>query len=196
MLTLHSVAVDPSSVTWSTKLPSGRAGLLRPLVATDEPPLATFFEGLGTASRLSYDVDEPAAHAAQMCEAIDRYDKLRFILEGQSGTIQGIFEFSFGLPEGDRNRYRSYGLELQPGTDVRFALCIADALQGQGVARLLWPHLTDVARGFGCTRIILWGGVYASNEPALRFYRRLGFSEVGQFACRDEQECIDMIVEC
>jgi GNAT superfamily N-acetyltransferase len=195
VLTLHSVAVDPSRTTWSIELPPGPEAVLRPLEERDEDALADFLDGLSPATQDLYDVDEPKVHATEMCEAIDRLDKLRFVLEDSRGSIQGLCELSFGLPEGDRERFRIHGLELQPGGDVRFGACLADPIQGHGVGPRLWAKIEEVARGFGCSRVLLWGGVYVSNDRARRFYRRVGFTEVGRFTRHDARECIDMIVD-
>lgn len=195
MLTLHSVAVDPSRTTWQIELPWGREAILRPLEESDEDTLGDFLCALSPATQDLYDVDQPQAHAAEMCEAIDRFDKLRLVLEDVRGSIQGICELSFGLPEGDRERFQKHGLELRPGGDVRFGACLADQMQGRGVGLRLWPRIEEVAQGFGCTRILLWGGVYASNARARRFYRRVGFKEVGRFTRSDARECVDMIVD-
>ena len=40
--------------------------------------------------------------------------------------------------------------------------------------------------------LVLLGGVQASNEQALAFYRRLGFKEVGGYTSADGAQNIDM----
>lgn len=193
VLTLHSVAADPSRTTWRIELPGDPHAILRPLEARDKEALGEFLSALSPATQDLYDVSEPRVHATEMCDAIDRFDKLRFVLEEDRGPIQGLCELSFGLPEGDRDRFSSHGVELRPGVDVRFGACLADSIQGRGVGSRLWPRIEEVARRFGCARILLWGGVYASNDRAYRFYQRVGFAEVGRFARSDARECIDMI---
>ncbi len=193
MLTLHAVAVDPSRVTWDVELPAGEDGVLRPLDPRDPGALTRFLSELSPRTQALYDVDAPAQQAAEMCEAIDGYDRLTFVLEDGGGSIVGLFELSFTLPVGDRERFVRYGVELHPGADVRLGVCLADRFQGVGIASGMWPRIVDVVLAFGCVRILLWGGVYASNKKALRFYERVGFQEVGRFVRGDKTECIDMI---
>lgn len=194
VLTLHAVAVDPSVATWPVRNRGAPDLTLRPLEASDLQELRDFLLGLGPITRHFYDVTDPADHAAEMCEAIDRFDKLRLVLTEGRTTIVGLIELSFGLPPGDHIRFAAYDLELRPGLDVRWGICLAEALQGRGVAQALWPHVVTVAKSFGCTRVLLWGGVYASNERARTFYGRIGFTEVGRFR-RGSVECVDMVAE-
>ena len=67
---------------------------------------------------------------------------------------------------------------------------------GPDAGRLM-PAVREVARRFGRRRIILWGGVHASNRRALRFYDKSGFVRVGS-AYRAEgasEDCFDMLLD-
>ena len=192
---LTEVAADPELVTPRLDLPSEAPATLRPLCREDEAPLRAFFEGCGEATSRFYDIPADRAQLATAhCESIARYDKLRLVLELAGGALAALFEFSTDLVDGDMERYRGYGLELHPGTDIRYGLCLRDVYQGRGIASCAHPHLMRVARKLGADRVILWGGVMASNQAALRFYRKHDFREAGFFAEEGAEPCIDMWV--
>jgi GNAT superfamily N-acetyltransferase len=183
VLTLADVAADPGSVTSELVLPSGMALVLRPLEPSDRGDLAAFFDGLSARSRLYGGVsDDTSAQALELCDAIGRYDKLRLVLCGSDADrrILGLLELSFDVVEADVERFRGYGVDLG-APDARFGLCIADDIQGTGAAGLASTATFDVARAFGRTRLILWGGVHDDNVRARRFYRRLGFAELEEW---------------
>jgi RimJ/RimL family protein N-acetyltransferase len=196
-LTLARVAAQPSLLTWQVALPSGEPVVLRPLMSGDAPALAAFLAGLSPQTRHfwhlnSYDL----AQAQALCDAIARYDKLRFVVErsrDQGAGIIGLMEFSFDLTDGDQRRYAGYGIELVAGRDCRFGPCLADSYQGTGAGVVLFPPMVEVARRFAQERIILWGGVLAANQRAIRFYERVGFRHAGSFVDAGGDPCEDML---
>jgi GNAT superfamily N-acetyltransferase len=193
-LTLQTVAADPNLITFSLTLPSGEAILFRPLLSADVDRLASFLEGLSPQTRrfwihASYDRNT----ARELCDAIARYDKLRLVAV-KDGTIIALFEFSMDLVESDIERFHRYGIRLDPATDCRFGPCVADAYQGSGLAPRLFAPTTEIARRFGQRRLILWGGVFAENQRALRYYEKLGFQRAGEFV-KEAGLCYDMIYE-
>lgn len=194
MLTLAQVAKNPNMLTEHIVIGS-ESLTVRPLEQSDVLGLATFLENLsGQTRRFStfygYDVDM----AQDLCDAIARYDKLRFVIESTSHQIIGLMEFSFDLVNDDIARYRSYHVELNPETDFRFGPTLADDYQNKGIGTLMMPFIKNVARKFGQDRIILWGGVFGDNRRAIRFYEKNGFKQVGMFMS-DGAETIDMILE-
>jgi len=54
---------------------------------------------------------------------------------------------------------------------------VARSHQGQGLGFRLLQRAIDHARSDGATRMLL--EVRAANEPAIAFYRRFGFSQIG-----------------
>lgn len=194
VLTLEAVAEKPETVTHSLVLPTGEAIVFRPLQQGDEVGLADFLLSLSSQTRRfsafsSYDL----AMARALCEAINRYDKLRFIAVVGSRVV-ALLEFSFGLVAEDRERYRKNGIELDERTDCRFGPCIADAYQNRGVGSALLAPVLDIARRFGKRRMILWGGVLADNRRAIRYYEKNGFHLLGRFWNEDGSECRDGIL--
>lgn len=99
-----------------------------------------------------------------MCDAINRYDKLRLVVETPTRQrIVGLLEFSMAITEGDQARFAGYGITLDPVTDCRFGPCLADDYQNSGLGSTVLPYMLHVARRFGQKRILLWGGVLSDN---------------------------------
>jgi GNAT superfamily N-acetyltransferase len=183
VLTLADVAADPAGYATELTPVGGTVFVLRPLESGDRAGLRVFFDGLSTRSRdLGGVWDDTSAQAAEHCDAIGRYDKLRLVLVDAGDRIVGLLEVSFDVVAADVERFRSYGIDLGE-EDARFGLCVADAVQGSGVADLASTATFELARRFGRARLILWGGVREDNVRARRFYRRLGFTELG--TCRE-----------
>lgn len=195
-MTISEVATNPSIATFELQLSSGEETVLRPLETKDVELLANFLENLSQETRQFYNYPSyDLAYAKEMCGAINRYDKLRLILcLRHSGRVIGIFEFSFDIPEGDRQRFLSY--HIQPGPEVcRLGPCLADDYQNKGVGSIALPHLVNIAKKFRQKYIILWGGVRTDNERGIRFYEKNGFKRLGTFSNQTGQESLDMILE-
>jgi hypothetical protein len=107
----------------------------------------------------------------------------------------GIVEFSLDLPASDYARFAIYGYQLDAQSDCRLGLCIADEMQGRRPSQALLPLVREIARRFGRTRIILWGGVRVDNLRAVAYYRRAGFALVGEFVSTDGSASLDMVLE-
>lgn len=199
VLTLTDVAENPENFVTRFGLATGEQIILRPLIASDGEKLTRFLAALSPESRrLSTFASYDRATAQELCDAIARYDKLRFAVVETSATEQpivGLMEFSFDLTSGDILRYANHAYPLNPASDCRFGPTLADAWQNRGVGSLLLPPLWDIARRFGRSRVILWGGVLADNSRAIRFYEKNGFAHVGNFANGDGLACCDMIID-
>ena len=198
MLTIQAVTKHPELLAASLPLGDGTSLQLRPLRHDDVDSLERFLDSLSplTRERWMSGGYEPE-YAAELCDAIGRFDKLRMVMltSTQPAQMVGIFEFSFGIPESDFERFKSYGIELEEGCHARFGPCLRDDYQGKGIASLVMPHMKECARTFGARHIILWGGVIQSNRPAIAFYSKEGFREWGVFHTPDGKESLDMILD-
>jgi diamine N-acetyltransferase len=197
MLTLAGVTAHPELLYRDVRLRDGTPLLYRPLLPEDAPALADFLTSLSPLTRQRWTLDSyDRVMAEALCEAIGRYDKLRLVAvepDGLAGTVVALFEFSFGIPPGDHERFAAYGIGLDEASDCRFGPCVRDAYQRRGVGSALMGPTFAVAQRFGKGRVILWGGVLADNRPALAFYQRHGFDEVGRFSDKDGIACVDMV---
>ena len=197
LFTLTDIARNPADFATPLRLATGEQLILRPLIPSDVEMLMRFLAGLSAESRrLSTFSSYDRATAQELCDAIARYDKLRLAVvetDGAEESIVGLMEFSFDLTGGDLSRYAKTSHPLIPTTDCRFGPTLADSWQNRGVGSLLLPAIWEMARRFGRSRVILWGGVLADNSRAIRYYKKNGFRHVGGFVNGDGQECCDMI---
>ena len=192
-LTLNQIKDNPKILTFEIPW-TNEVLLLRPLEPKDNELLASFLEGLSSTTRKNYTLDDfGPTTAAEFCNAIARYDKLRFLLLLDE-TVIGLFEFSMDIPDTDKDRLLKYKLDYSEDEVCRFGPCLADAYQNKGLAKLIFPYIKGIAKKTGNNSILLWGGVLKDNIKAIRFYKKVGFKELGEFINKDYNDCIDMIL--
>lgn len=114
-------------------------------------------------------------------------------LDNASRKIIAYAIVKTGYLEHDAARLNAYGQCLSMATDCTFAPSVADEWQGMGVADELFEFIYTHVKEKGFRRIILWGGVQAANEPALKFYFKKKFKVLGQFSYHGEN--YDMALE-
>jgi RimJ/RimL family protein N-acetyltransferase len=194
-LTLNAIAKNPELYRYPIDTLQERM-TLRPLETTDENKLIQLIDGLSQKTRQFYSYTDPAERiAGELCDAINKYDKLRFVLEKDGNKeLIGLFEFSFSIPLGDKERYKKYNIKLSEA-DCRIGPILKDEYQSKGIGTLVLPILISIAREFNKNRIILWGGVQQDNHKAINFYGKNGFKNVGPFVNKDKIACYDMILE-
>ena len=169
--------------------------LLRPLIPSDVKLLTSFLEGLSVETRRLSTFDSyDSSMAKELCDAINKYDKLRFVLINSLGSILGLIEFTLDIPESDIERFLSYGINLDVSKTCRFGPTLTDSYQNQGVGKLLFPYIIQIVKLLNKNSVILYGGVLADNERAIRYYLKHGFVKVGSFINTNQLESLDMIL--
>lgn len=91
----------------------------------------------------------------------------------------------------DAFRFQSYGITLNKYTDCTFAPSVADDWQSCGVGNAMFTFILEELKGTAINRMILWGGVQASNIRAVNYYAKFGFKKMGSF-CDNNGENHDM----
>jgi RimJ/RimL family protein N-acetyltransferase len=103
-------------------------------------------------------VRQPESDWRQTAEAASRGDRRAwFIGRDDKGQAVGIVQA--------RRR--------PPDDCLLFSMWVAPAARRSGAGRALVQAVDDWGRAWGATRVVLW--VIAGNEPAMRFYDRIGF---------------------
>jgi len=196
-LTLSDIKKNPDLLTCEIQPKSGETMILRPLAPDDAQALTGFLENLSEQTRGFYRLKSyDAIMVKEMCDAIGNYDKLRMVVtDERKRRLAGIFEYSFDIPDGDKERFRNYGIRLDSKTDCRMGPCMADGYQNRGLGSALFPRLIDIVRRFGKKRLILWGGVFEKNGRAINFYEKNGFRKLGMFENRTDGKSVDMIID-
>jgi GNAT superfamily N-acetyltransferase len=99
-------------------------------------------------------------------------DLLRQTLFGERQVAEVVIATFDGEPAGFALFFHNFSTFLgRPGIYLEDLFVIPD-LRGRGIGRLLFSFLARLAVERGCGRLEWW--VLDSNEPAIRFYERLG----------------------
>lgn len=145
------------------------------------PGILAYFSGLGSETRSRF---APHAFNASTLAHLLSGDSghLAFITrEGDAGPIIAYAVVRLFHEPYELDRLRGYGYLPDPSTDAYYAPSVSDAYQGKGIGRSLLETARNLMKDMGRSRILLWGGVQASNEKALAHYRKAGFKELGTF---------------
>jgi len=120
-LNISDIAENPTLLTYEIVLPTSEKATFRPLVHEDVGALGDFLESLSAATRKYYNLPSYDIKMAQEhCDAINKYDKLRFVIElDTKHKIIAIFDFSFDLTEKDQEKLKSYNIHVDVSKIVR-----------------------------------------------------------------------------
>lgn len=124
------------------------------------------------------DVEQLHAFVVELAQAEEfpgevtaRPDDLRTALFGGTPVAEAVVATIGGAAVGFALYYPSYSTVVgRPGLHLE-DLYVRAEHRGAGVGLLLLRHLARLAVERGCARLEWW--VLRTNEPALRFYRRL-----------------------
>jgi len=187
----------PAFMGASARLRSGEPITLRPLQPDDAIRLGDYFRSLSAETRARYGphpFDQETANA--ICARIATDDVLRItaiVAQDADTRIIGYFLLKRGVWEGDSKRYEALGIPLASATDCTLAPSVSDDYQNLGLGSILMGHVLQIARRIGRKRMVLWGGVQATNSRAVHFYTKAGFRKVGEFF--NDKPNLDMILD-
>lgn len=155
--------------------------VLRRLEQADIPALSDYLHALSQETRMRFGphgFDSASLHAV-FGEGSSHIGYIA--LDRSSGQLVAYAIIRKGFLPHDAPRLESYGLRLDDHTDATYAPSVADSWQGFGLGTRLFHYILDDLQQQGIRRIILWGGVQASNEKAMHYYGKLGFKTLGSF---------------
>jgi diamine N-acetyltransferase len=185
------------SITGTARLRSGEPLTMRPLRAEDAVRFGEYLGSLSEQTRARYGPHPfDLATANRICATLDPTDILRLVatIPGVGGERMIAYVLlKMGVLEEDRERYENRGIPLSSDADCTLAPSVADDYQNQGVGSLMMLHVLEVTRKLGRRRIVLWGGVQATNHRAVHFYTKWGFHKVGEFYTDKNND--DMILD-
>lgn len=142
----------------------GRSVMIRPVLPQDEEQIQSLVRALSPQSRYNRflsGVNELTAGVLRQLTQVDYSCHLALLAE--------TFEGSTEVPIGEAR----YVVDAR-GQSAEFALAVADAWHGFGVATRLLSRLTQSAQAAGLDS--LQGEVLVSNTPMLRLARKAGFA--------------------
>jgi ribosomal protein S18 acetylase RimI-like enzyme len=109
-------------------------------------------------------------------------ETVRYIaLDNKSGDIVAYMLTRQGMIEWDEKRYAERNQFYDHFTSVTYAPSVADAWQSSGLGSLMNHIIEEDLKKKNIKNIILWGGVQASNEKAVNFYKKLGYQHIASF---------------
>ncbi|MCA9386149.1 GNAT family N-acetyltransferase [Candidatus Dojkabacteria bacterium] len=192
---LQKITDNPIDYTVTIPLKGEYKLIWRPLEHNDIKKLTKFLSRLSDETRNMYILDSyDEQMAKELCDAIAKYDKLRFVVEeSENRDIIGLFDFSFDIPSSDRARFSKYKFSIDLEKDCRVGFCVSDEFQGMGIGQASFSCITSIAEKLGKQRLILLGGVFKENTKSTGFYTKLGFKKIGTFLSPDERMSYDMI---
>lgn len=141
----------------TTLLVGGTQIEVRPATAGDVPLLMAFVRAMAAFEKLA-------------CSATE--DSLRDALFGPSPAGHALLAFAGGSPVAYVTYFFTFGTMVGKRGLWLDDLFVDPAFRGRGIGRAVMAHLAGIAVHHGCARfewmVLDW------NEPALRFYERLG----------------------
>ena len=155
--------------------------ILRQLQSSDFTQLLQYLNNLSTETRSRFG---PHAFTMEAIEAVYNSGENftgYIAIEENSGNMIAYAIVKKGFLQHDRERLQHYGMQLSNETDCTFAPSVADDWQGHGVGQQLFNCILADISARGITRIILWGGVQSSNQKAVQYYQKNGFTVLGTF---------------
>lgn len=165
------------------------------LARTDNFLLLEYLQSLSTESRSRFG---PHAFDAETVNAICNNlpgDTNRYIaIDTASGKIVAYMLIKQGMIEWDQQRYATRKQYYEDATTVTFAPSVADEWQSSGLGTAMNSVIEATLQKRKIKYIILWGGVQAGNEKAVRFYAKLGYRQLASF-WHDGKNNYDMVKE-
>ncbi len=153
----------------------------RKAVPEDAGKLCEYFDGLSLETKHRFG---PHSFDFETLDKLlnDTTAHILYVATDKSTTeIIGYCVVRKGYLEHDSPRLSSFGLTLDHQTDCTLAPSLADRFQHLGIGRSFHQYVSEDLKAQSYKRIILWGGVQASNHYAVRFYERLGYQHIGEF---------------
>lgn len=167
---------------------------IRLLFGEDHEKLLHYLQSLSTETKSRFG---PHAFDRQAISALfadsDELHQAYIAIEKSTTDIVAYALLRKGWLPHDKARLSAYGLAEDPDHDCTFAPSVADAWQGKGLGSAVFAFVLNEIRSAGIRRMVLWGGVQATNQRATGFYRRHGFRELGRFEHHGEN--CDMCLE-
>jgi ribosomal protein S18 acetylase RimI-like enzyme len=117
---------------------------------------------------------------------------MRYVAIDDEKNIVAYILIKQGMIEWDEKRYAARQQFYDHNSSVTFAPSVADAWQSSGLGMLMNNIIEEDLRKRNIKNIILWGGVQATNEKAVHFYKKLGYQYIASF-WHDGKDNYDMV---
>jgi diamine N-acetyltransferase len=163
-------------------LHNGKSAEVRLLERNESDNLFEYFEKRFSSESKSrfgpHAFDQQTINA--ICQNPDE-EIMRYIALEEEKNIIAYMLIKQGMIEWDKNRYATRQQSYDYITSVTFAPSVADAWQNTGLGSLMYELIENNLRKRNIKNIILWGGVQATNEKAVNFYKKHGYQFIASF---------------
>lgn len=163
-------------------LANNRKVIIRQLQSTEADVLFNYLQQLSPESRSRFGphaFDKETIHT--ICENLSP-GILRYISkDAEMGCIVAYMLIKQGMIEWDKERYAARNQFFDLSTTVTFAPSVADAWQRSGLGTVMNSIIENELINRGIKTIVLWGGVQASNEKAVNFYKKHNYRYISSF---------------
>lgn len=175
------------------KLKNGKAVEVRLLEPGDSEKLFEYFDqrlSKESKSRFGpHSFDREIINA--ICQNPDE-ETIRYVALDEGKNIVAYMLVRQGMIEWDLNRYTTRNQSYDHTTSVTFAPSVADAWQSTGLGSLMNNLIEEDLKEKNIKNIILWGGVQATNEKAIHYYKKIGYQFIASF-WHDGKDNHDMV---
>jgi ribosomal protein S18 acetylase RimI-like enzyme len=177
------------------QLRNGKTVEVRQLMADDDQKLFEYFDKHFSAESKSRFGPHPFDKMTidSICQNINDEIK-RYVAIDDERNIVAYMLIKQGMIEWDKKRYSERNKFYDNNSSVTFAPSVADAWQSSGLGNLMNSVIEADLMKQGIRFIILWGGVQATNEKAVSFYKKLGYRYIASF-WHDGKDNYDMMKE-
>lgn len=167
--------------------------IVRELQKDDQEQLYNYFSKLSAATKSRFGPHPFDRDTVRNICNESASDIIRYVAVNEHQEIIAYMLIKKGMNEGEQYRLRQNNVAFDESLFCTFAPSVADAWQSSGLGSAMYGIIeNDIRINTPYKFIILWGGVQASNEKAVRFYEKQGFQYVGSF-WYDGKDNYDMI---
>ena len=167
--------------------------IIRQLLPADADALFTYLQGLSHESRSRF-----GPHAFDKETVINISNgqiagwQCYIALDKSNGSIIAYMLICQGLIDWDEKRYAQRNIFFDTASTVTFAPSVGDAWQRTGLGTQMNHFIESELKARGIKSIVLWGGVQASNEKAVNFYKKHHYQYISTFQ-NDGMDNFDMV---
>ena len=141
-------------------------------ITTNDPKIVLRIATVDDVGLILDFIRQLAAYEKIADEVVTDEDQLRQSLFGERQVAEVVIASYEGEPAGFALFFHNFSTFLgRPGVYLE-DLFVVPELRGRGIGRVLLSYLARLAVERGCGRLEWW--VLDWNEPAIRFYERLG----------------------
>lgn len=174
-------------------LKNGQPVLIRHLKSGDIQNLFNYLSSFSDATKSCFGPHPFDFGTVQnICNNLQNDDVMRYIAVEANVNIIAYMLFKQGMIEEDKNRYTARNQFYDYHNSVTYAPSVADAYQSSGVGGAMYLQIEPQLKEKGIKHIILWGGVQATNERAVNFYKKFSYELKGSF-WHNEKDNFDMV---